>query len=165
MITYLRNRLSERSTWVGLAVFLACIVLAWVCREQIYTALVGIAALIRAGLSDGKFRTFVAKFRRTLSTPPADPVPVQLPRSIPMSSNFVAELEAAALNGVKSAATALPAPIGPAVSAVLAAIENDTSANVIAAVVAVATAVEAALATVPSGYVAAPAPQEPVTGA
>lgn len=159
MTAYIRNRLCERSTWIGLAVAVACIILAWIYREQIYTACVGLLALARAGLPD---RLIKLPIRAALApTTPTDP-PAQPPRSIPMSSSLVATLEAAALDGLKVAATALPAPTGPAISAVLNAFENQSTANVLAAVVAVVGAVEAALATVPAGFVAA---QEPVTGA
>lgn len=165
MTAYLRNRLRERSTWVGLAVALACIALAWIYREQIYTALVGIAALVRAGLPDRLINS-----RISAALAPIQPatvrslrtveLPAQPPRSLPMSSSLVATLEAAALDGLKVAATALPAPTGPAISAVLNAFENQSTANVLAAVVAVVGAVEVALATVPPGFVAAPDPQQ-----
>lgn len=148
---YLRNRLPEWSTWLGLIVAVAALALFWLYRQEIYSALVAIAG---SAIAASPERSMAKPIRALLALiRPATPQ-VAPPRSIPMSSNFVASLEAAALEAVKVTAAALPAPTGPAVSAVLAAFEDRSTANVLAAVIAVVSAVEAALAVVPPAPVA-----------
>lgn len=165
MIAYLRNRLLERSTWIGLAIAAACIALAWIYQEQIYTACVGLLALVRAGLPD---RFLSSRIRAVLApVQPATP-PAQPPRSTPMSlvDDFKTAVEAAAENAAKAALKAaiasLPGPSQAAANAVVSAAESPTTANITVAVADILAVVEAALATVPAGYVPATLVDPPV---
>lgn len=52
MIDYLRNRLSEPTTWIGLFLFIAGLALFWFYRQDIYSALVATFGAAIAALAE-----------------------------------------------------------------------------------------------------------------
>lgn len=179
MKAYILNRLSERSTWVGIVLFLAVIGVL-VCYRQDILVLIGapLSGLI-AALPDRLLKLpwrSVARLAagaisraltRSAAPPPAvAPIPIaaEPPRRIPMSlvDDFKAAFETAAENAgkaaLKAAIASMPGPAQVAANAIISAAETPTVANITVAVADALAVFEAALATVPAGYVAAPAP-------
>ena len=154
ILSYLRARLSEPLTWIGIALFIVAVALIWLFRHDVLTVL---GTVIGSALAATPDHRIINPIRALLApTRPATPQ-VEIPRSTPMSNTIVQTLEAAALEGVKAAIAAIPGPVGVAAKAIIAVAEDRSPANILAAITDVAGAVEAALAVVPPGYVPAPA--------
>jgi len=98
VLTYLRDLFREWSTWACLAVVIACVLVFWYYRGQIYTHVVGTLALFGAALKDEMFKRTLEWFR-SLFTRPAVSAP-----SKEVSMFEVQSLIAGALQQVESTA-------------------------------------------------------------
>lgn len=144
MIGYIAARARETSTWVSLGIFVACVLIFWYYRGQIYTHAVATVALFKAATRDGIEQRTIAWLKTRFTKAPVVAT-VQQPKEIHMSDTIVKTLESAALAAFKS--VPLPAPYGTLVSAVISAAENPTTVNVLAVLADVITIAQALEAT------------------
>lgn len=169
VLAYLCRRAREWTTWVGLVLFLVFIGAIVFYRQDILLLLGAPLSGLLAALPDRLLKlpwlnlarvaanAIFRTLKKSADLPPAIVLPIaaEVHRSIPMSSPVVQVLETAMLEGAKAAVGAMTGPIGAAAKAVLAAAEDHSAANILAAVSAVVAAVESAQAEVPPGYVPA----------
>lgn len=142
MLTYLRNRAHEPSTWICLVVAAGCVLLFWLFQDQIYTHIAATLALFKAAAKDGIERQALEWLRTKFTKPNLTLVEPELQEN-PMS-DIVKSLEAAALAAFKN--IPLPAPYNGLVGAVISAVENPTVPNILTAIgdiVAIAQTLEA----------------------
>jgi len=159
MMTYLRNRRPEWSTWIGLALAVIAGLIFVFYRQEIFAAVNALVGAAIAALPDRILHRSLFAPGEVSGTPIAA-IPVAYPRSIQMSlvEDFKVAVEKAAENAAMAALKAgiatLPGPAQAAANAVVSVAEAPTVANITVAVADILAVVEAALAT--------PVPVEPV---
>lgn len=145
-MTYLRERMAERTTWAYLGIALACALVFWYYQGQIYTHIVAAFSLFRAAAKDRIERRMLDWLRSRLTKPAVPGASLEVP-----VSDIVKTLEAGALAAFK--AVPLPAPYGALVAAVISAVENPTVPNVLTAIGDVIAIAQTLEETVPVGAV------------
>lgn len=152
MIAYLRNRLSERLTWVGIAFALVAGIVFVFYRQEVLAAVNALVGSAIAALPDRILHRSLFSPENVSGTTTAA-IPVAPIRSIKMSlvDDFKAAVEKAAENAAMAALKAgiatLPGPSQAAANAVVSVAETPTAANITVAVADILAVVEAALAT------------------
>lgn len=167
MMTYLRNRRPEWTTWIGLAVAVIAGLIFVFYRQEIFAAVNTLVGAAIAALPDRILhRSLFAPVE--VSGPPGAAIPAASSRSIKMSlvEDFKIAVEKAAENAalaaLKAGIATLPSLAQAAANAVVSVAEAPTAANITVAVADILAAVEAALATpVPAEPVAVVEPVEP----
>jgi hypothetical protein len=140
-LAYLMARIIEPSTWIGLALVLAGVVLLWVFRDQVIAAA---TSVVTGAALAGIPQRLMSRPLFSLAARTAVPS-----KQEPKEMSTIAEsLETVALEAVKAAALALPEPAATLAKGIITAVENPSAGNIIAAIVDAAKVVEDLLAQV-----------------
>lgn len=151
-MSYLRARLGEWSTALGVIVLAVSIAAAWWSRTIWLPWCAAIAGTVAMALPERLIKAGVERVSEIAIATVADDL--SKPRGpdsavLPSKDNtmtILQDIENAALAAVKTVAAEAPAPYGSAIAAVLSAAENPSPANVLAAIGDVVVAVEAIIA-------------------
>ena len=133
ILTYLGRRIPERSTWIGLGLLAGALVLFWVYRQEIFSAVTLTAGTALAAIP-GRI------FQRVLPMSAAIKAPelITEPEKETITMSFLANLETAALEGMKTVIAALPEPDATLAKALLSVAEDHSAGNIMTQLVNVA---------------------------